>query len=142
MMNKLVDVLREVFWLKKKSKKRPARPKKSASKRKKPLNPAKPTKPSKPTKPPKPSKPALDPNLVRVGEITHYFDRIKVGVVKITQGTVLIGDRLSIAAKSGVFVQKVWSMQIESKDVKIAKKGQLIGLKIDKAAAVGDIVYK
>jgi len=33
-------------------------------------------------------------------------------------------------------------LQIESEDVKVAKKGQLIGLKVDKIAAVGDKVYK
>ena len=33
-------------------------------------------------------------------------------------------------------------MQIESEDVKVAKKGQLIGLKVDKIVAVGDKVYK
>ena len=33
-------------------------------------------------------------------------------------------------------------LQIESEDVKVAKKGQLIGLKVDKIVAVGDKVYK
>lgn len=93
-------------------------------------------------KPKKEKKPLIDPSLSPVGEITHYFDRIKVAVVKINQGTILIGDRLTIASKPSPFVQKVWSMQIESQDVKVAKKGQLIGIKIDKQAAVGDVVYK
>ena len=83
-----------------------------------------------------------DPSLVLAGEITHYFDRIKVCVVKLTQGTVLIGDKLTILGPKTKFVQKVWSMQIESEDVKVAKKGQLIGLKVDKLVAVGDKVYK
>ena len=87
-------------------------------------------------------KPLVDPSLVKVGEITHYFERIKVCVVKITQGTILIGDRVTIASAKSSFVQKIWSMQIESVDVKVAKKGQLIGLKVDKAVTVGDIVYK
>ena len=84
----------------------------------------------------------IDPNLVKAGEITHYFERIKVCVVKITQGSVLIGDRLTIKGPKTSFIQKVWSMQIESVDVKVAKKGQLIGLKVDKPVTVGDIVYK
>ena len=77
-----------------------------------------------------------------MGEITHYFDRIKVAVLKINQGTVLIGDRLTIISGKTKFVQKVWSMQIESLDVKVAKKGQLIGIKVDKPVVPGDIVYK
>ena len=84
----------------------------------------------------------IDPSLKEVGEITHYFERIKVCVVKLTQGTVLIGDKLSILGDKTKFIQKVWSMQIESEDVKVAKKGQIIGLKVDKLVAVGDKVYK
>ena len=77
-----------------------------------------------------------------MGLVTHYFERIKVCVVKLTQGTVLIGDRLTILGDKTRFVQKVWSMQIESEDVKIARKGQLIGLKVDKTVVVGDKVYQ
>ena len=123
MFNKIVDLIKEVFWLKR------ARVRKKRTVVKK-----KTVKPSK--------KPLLDPSLVRTGEITHYFDRIKVGVVKITRGSVLIGDRLTIVSKTGRFTQKIWSMQIESRDVKVAKKGQLIGIKLDKPVAPGDIVYK
>ena len=84
----------------------------------------------------------IDPSLAEMGEITHYFDRIKVCVVKLTQGTVLIGDKLTIIGPKTKFVQKVWSMQIESEDVKVARKGQLIGIKVDKLVVVGDKVYK
>jgi hypothetical protein len=49
---------------------------------------------------------------------------------------------VTMVTATGHFPQKVWSMQIESKDVKVAKKGELIGLKIDKPVAPGDIVYK
>ena len=91
---------------------------------------------------PKLKKPVIDPNLVQAGEITHYFDRIKVCVIKITNGSILIGDRLTVKGPKTSFVQKVWSMQVESQDVKVAKKGQLIGIKVDKPVAVGDIVYK
>ena len=132
MLKGLADVLRQVFWLKKStSKRRPSRAVKKIPKNKV-------TKKTKAA----PKKLLIDPNLKQTGEITHYFDRIKVGVVKITQGTILIGDRLTIKTKAGVFTQKVWSMQVESQDVKVAKKGQLIGLKIEKPVAAGDVVYK
>jgi len=141
MLGKLTDVLREVFWLKKKGAKKKPAARKTAAKKKPAKKPVKAH--AKPAKAPKTAKkPALDPNLTKAGEITHYFDRIKVAVVKITSGTILVGDRLTVAGKAKPFVQKVWSMQIESKDVKVAKKGQLIGIKIDKPAAPGDIVYK
>ena len=158
MFTKIVDVLREVFWLKSKKTKKKSKAKAKAVVKKsvkkktvkkvivktKPKSVVKPAvKPLKAaTKPLKLKKPLVDPSLVKVGEITHYFERIKVCVVKITQGTILIGDRVTIASAKSSFVQKIWSMQIESVDVKVAKKGQLIGLKVDKAVTVGDIVYK
>lgn len=180
-LRKLSDVLKEAFWIK------PSR-KKSSKGRKVEAKYARPVREKKSIKPKtiknkknhrgavqprrheaKQARPLIDPHLTKVGEITHYFDRIKVGVVKVTQGTILIGDKLTIVhvgaghvrlgesagrrdfavgepsarrAQLVQFIQKVWSMQIESEDVKIAKKGQLIGLKIDKPVRVGDVVYK
>jgi hypothetical protein len=138
MLRKIVDVIKEVFWIKPSRKKaKPAR-KKLVKKAPKVSLKAKASSVAK-------SKSAslkVDPSLIEVGVITHYFDRIKVCVVKLTQGTVLIGDKLTIIGPKTKFVQKVWSMQIESEDVKVAKKGQLIGLKADKVPAVGDKVYK
>jgi len=132
MLQKLTDVLREVFWIKPIAKKNSPDYRGKRGKKKVAKKSAKPAK-----------KPLLDPDLARVGEITHYFDRIKVAVVKITSGTILIGDRLTVVpAKGSGFVQKIWSMQVESKDVKVARKGQLIGIKVDKPVAAGDMVYK
>ena len=138
MLRKIVDVIKEVFWIKpsrqkgKPSRKKPV--KKSAVKKKSTKKALK--------APLKVKAPQLDPSLREAGIITHYFNRIQVCVVKVTQGTILIGDKLTIVGPKTKFVQKVWSMQIESEDVKVAKKGQLIGLKVDKIVAVGDKVYK
>jgi hypothetical protein len=166
MFNKLVDVLKEVFWLKPSKKKtakrkpvaRKAVKKKTAKSSPKPktqpvlksVKPAikskvvkvKPAPLPKTPKVPKKKEVLIDPNLAQVGEITHYFERIKVVVVKITGGSILIGDKLMIIGKKTKFPQKVWSMQIESLDVKVAKKRQLVGLKVDKPVEVGDKVYK
>ena len=79
---------------------------------------------------------------ILVGHITHFFDRISVCVVNVTHGVIKKGDRLRIKGKSGELIQKVQSMQIESVDVSIAKKGQMIGLKVDKSVRVKDVVYQ
>ena len=147
MFRKLVDVLKEVFWIKPSRRRlKPARRKVIKKSPKPALRPRLKIK-NKPKllavkKPAKPVVKAIDPSLTEVGVITHYFDRIKVSVVKLTKGSIIIGDKLTIAGVKTKFVQKVWSMQIESEDVKVAKKGQVIGLKVDKMAAVGDKVYK
>ncbi len=76
------------------------------------------------------------------GEITHYFSRIQVAVVKMTAGYLRIGDKIVIQGKQGNFSQTVTSLQVESVDVKAAQKGQIIGMKVIKEPRVGDKVYK
>lgn len=81
-------------------------------------------------------------NEVQVGEITHYFPKIQVAVLKMLNGRVHAGDQIRIIGKKTDFIQKVNSLQIESRDVREAVKGQLAGLKVDKIVQVGDKVMK
>jgi len=81
-------------------------------------------------------------NEICIGEVTHFFSNIEVIVVKITDGKLLVGDQIHIVGHSTNFVQKVKSLQIESVDVKSAKKGQLAGLKVAKRARPGDRIFK
>ena len=80
---------------------------------------------------------------VKTGEVTHFFDRIQVAVIRIDAGQILKGETIFIRGKTtGEVKQKVNSMQVESVDVAVAKKGQLIGLKVIKPVRVGDEVFK
>lgn len=58
------------------------------------------------------------------------------------KGSMRMGDRVRIKGKTTDFTQAVRSMQIESVDVKAVRKGQIIGLKVEQEARVGDKVYK
>ena len=88
------------------------------------------------------SKKEIHPATTPVGEVTHYFHKIKVCVVRIDHGVLKRGDRLSIEGKHGSLIQPIRSMQIENEDVSVAKKGQLIGLKVSKPVYEGDLVGK
>ena len=77
-----------------------------------------------------------------VGEITHVFSRIQVIVLKLTHEGIAIGQQIHIKGRNTNFCQEVVSLQIESADVKSAKKGQLVGLKIKQSVQVGDKVFK
>jgi len=77
-----------------------------------------------------------------IGDITHFFSRIQVVVVKITKDKLDVGDKIHIKGRSTDFTQKVDSLQIESVDVTVVKKGQLAGLKVKKKAKEGDQVFK
>jgi len=78
----------------------------------------------------------------KIGKITHYFGKIKVGVIKLTD-TLAIGDEIVVRTKlEEKFKQKVASMEIDGKKVKKAKKGQSIGLKMKGRAREDYLVFK
>jgi len=77
-----------------------------------------------------------------IGEVTHYFTNIGVAVVEIKEGELKTGDKIHIKGATSDFEQKVESMQIEHENVEKAKKGQMIGLKVEQQAREGDQVYK
>ncbi len=81
---------------------------------------------------------------VRIGKITHYYDKIGVAVLNITDASLKVGDTIKITDKNGEekFDQKVTSMQIEHQQIKEAKKGDDVGLKVDKGVKEGDIVLR
>jgi putative protease len=80
-------------------------------------------------------------NLVEVGTIAHFFTKINVAVVELTN-TLSVGDRIRIQGPTTNFEQTVDSMQIEHANVKTAKKGQSIGLKVKDKVREKDTVYK
>ena len=76
-----------------------------------------------------------------IGKITHYFGKISVAVVELTD-KVSVGDTISIEGPSTNFTQKIESMQIEHKNIEKAKKGDSIGLKVKDRVREGDSVLK
>lgn len=79
--------------------------------------------------------------LQEVGKITHFFSKINVAVVDLT-ATLSVGNRIRIQGPTTNFEQTVDSMQIEHENVKTAKKGQSIGLKVNERVREKDTVYK
>ena len=78
----------------------------------------------------------------KVGKITHYFGKIKVGVIKLSD-TLSVGDEIIIKTKKEErFKQKVSSMEIDGKKIKKAKKGQSIGLKLKDRVREDYLVFK
>ena len=75
-----------------------------------------------------------------VGKITHYFDKISVAIIELS-GVLKVGDRVHIKGHSTDFEQDISSIQIEHEDMKKAKKGDAIGVKIDEKVREGDEVY-
>jgi putative protease len=78
---------------------------------------------------------------VEVGKVTHYFTKISVAVVELSD-KLRIGDKIRIKGATTDFVQEVKSMQINHKPVKEANPGDDIGLLVEDRVREGDIVYK
>jgi len=75
-----------------------------------------------------------------IGKITHYFGKIEVAIIELS-GVLKVGDRVHIKSHNNDFEQDVSSIQIEHKNVKKAKKGDAIGMKVDQKVKEGDEVY-
>jgi len=76
-----------------------------------------------------------------VGEITHFFGHLSVAVIKLSD-SLKDGEKILIEGATTNFEQTVKSMQIEHKEVKEAKKGESIGLKVKDRVREGDKVFK
>lgn len=77
-----------------------------------------------------------------VGKVSHFFSNIEVAVIKLSS-PVKTGDTIRIiGGEETDFEQEVKSMQVDHKEVKSAKKGQSIGLKVDKKVREGYKVYE
>jgi putative protease len=75
-----------------------------------------------------------------IGKVIHYFDKIQVAIVEL-KDKIKIGDKIKIKGHNKEFEQEVTSLQIEHKDVKEAKKGETVGMKVTEKVKEGDGVY-
>ena len=75
-----------------------------------------------------------------IGVVTHYFDKIGVAIVKFNR-EVKVGETISFKGTHTDFTQEISSMQYNHKDIKSAKKGQEVGIKVEEKVREGDEVY-
>lgn len=76
-----------------------------------------------------------------VGKITHYFDKISVAVIELSD-TLKEGDEISIEGHMTNIQQAASSIQIDRKPVESAKKGQSVGIKVEQRVREGDKVFR
>lgn len=77
----------------------------------------------------------------KVGKITHYYNKINVAVVELLD-TLTVGDTIKISGHGTEFNQTVDSMQVEHEQIKEAKKGMAVGMRVDKEVKEGDEVFR
>ena len=79
---------------------------------------------------------------IKIGRVNHYFGKIQVAAIELTDGDLSVGDTIHIKGHASDFTQEVESMQIENTDVDHADKGQSVGIRVSEHARIGDEVYK
>jgi len=80
----------------------------------------------------------------KIGKVSHYFDKIGVAIIEV-KSAFAVGDTLKFVRHGTgeeLFQQVVFSIQEEHKQLEKAKKGQGVGVKVDKKVHEGVEVYK
>lgn len=78
-----------------------------------------------------------------IAKILNIYKKINVAEIKLENGPLKIGDTILIIGKNtGVHEQKVTSMQKDvSHPLKIANKGDVVAIKLDKTIEKADLIY-
>jgi putative protease len=77
----------------------------------------------------------------KIGHITHFYNRISVGVLDLTDKLEL-GDKVHILGHTTDFIQNVTSMEIEHKKVTSVGPGDEVALKVIEPVRNGDEIFK
>lgn len=75
-----------------------------------------------------------------IGKVVHYYDKIGVAIVRLEKG-LKVGDKVKFVKGDDSFEQVVDSMQVEHASIPEGKKSQEIGIKVNKEAREGTLVY-
>lgn len=78
----------------------------------------------------------------KIGVVEKFFSKIGVAAIRVTEGTLRVGDRIRIRGHTTDLETTIDSMQMEHVSVEKAEPGASIGVKIPGRAREHDVVYK
>lgn len=76
-----------------------------------------------------------------IGKIVGYFSKIGVAAIKMTGGTLKVGDTIKIKGHTTDIEQVVESMQVEHENVEKVEAGMDVGIKVIEKVKEHDTVY-
>lgn len=79
---------------------------------------------------------------VRIGSVTHFFQKPMVAALKIEEGTLSVGDAIHIKGHTTDLHLRVDSMQIEHASVQSAKVGDMVGIKVSERVREQDQIFR
>jgi len=77
----------------------------------------------------------------KIGEITHYYSKIGVAIIKLS-APLAVGDEINIKGSTTDLKETIESMQVNHEDIKEAKAGDEVGIKVSDKVREGDEVLK
>ncbi|GBE19515.1 elongation factor Tu domain 2 [archaeon BMS3Abin17] len=75
-----------------------------------------------------------------IGRVSSYFSHVGVAAIKLS-GKLKVGDKIHVKGHTSDFEVKVDSIQIERDEVKEAKKGDHVGIKVPDKVRPNDAVF-
>ena len=78
----------------------------------------------------------------KIGDVIKYFGKIGVAAIRLSEGSLKVGDTIHIVGHTTDVTQAIDSVQIENKNVQEAGPGADIGIKIKDRVRERDVVYK
>jgi U32 family peptidase len=78
---------------------------------------------------------------ILLGEVTHYFPKIKVAEVYFGHKGIKLGQDVLIEGSDNYFQQKINEMEIKGKKINQVKKGDKVGIKVKKQVKKGDRIF-
>ena len=77
----------------------------------------------------------------QIGTVTDYFSKVNVAALTLTED-IKVGDKIKVIGNTTDIEQEVTSMEINNKEVKVAKAGDDVGIKVDVRVRKKDKVYR
>jgi len=78
----------------------------------------------------------------KIGIVEHFFTKVSVAAIKITEGELKIGETVHFVGANTDFKQKIETMEINRNPVESVKKGDEVGIKVKDRVREHDVVYK
>lgn len=78
----------------------------------------------------------------KIGEVIKYFGKIGVAAIRLSEGSLKVGESIHIVGHTTDVTQRIDSMQIENQNAQEAGPGADIGIKVKDRVREHDVVYR
>jgi hypothetical protein len=78
---------------------------------------------------------------IRIGQVTHYYNRLGVAVLELDD-QLRLGEIVLILGHTTELIQEVTSLEVNHHKLQSVGPGQEVALQVSEAVRAGDLVYK